>query len=135
MNRRQTAFTILAAAGLAAALPVTAQEAAIRTETDGVIFVNILTPNVGVSLDDLARQLTVAMENDASKMPGFRSASVHVSRDGSYVLNYAQWDDVASVDAVVAAIGAGQLPDLEQAFSMASAEFHPYDVVSVTLGE
>jgi len=62
-----------------------------------------MTPNDGVTLDELARQLTTAMENDASGMPGFRTASVHVSRDDSYALNDAQWDDVASVDAVVAA--------------------------------
>lgn len=68
-------------------------------------------------------------------MPGFRTASVHISRDDSYVLNYAQWDDAASVDAVVAALQAGDLPDLALAFSMGSPEFHPYDVFSITVKE
>ena len=117
----------------AAPFVVSAQEATIVSDAGYVTYVNVLAPAEGVTLDALATQLTTAMENDASKMPGFRSASVHVARDGAYVLNYAQWDNTASVDAVVAALGEGRLPDLAQAFSMASPEFHPYDVVSVTL--
>ena len=125
----------LALAASITALPLStlAQEAVIVPGAENVTYVNVLTPADGVTLDALAAQLTTAMENDASAMPGFRSASVHVARDGAYVLNYAQWDDTASVDAVVAALGEGRLPDLATAFSMASPEFHPYDVVSVTL--
>lgn len=124
---------VFAAAIAAAPLAAFAQEATIVPNGDGVTYVNVLAPAEGVTLDALAAQLTTAMENDASKMPGFRTASVHVARDGAYVLNYAQWDDTASVDAVVAALGEGQLPDLVKAFAMATPEFHPYDVVSVTL--
>ena len=123
----------LAAALAAAPFVVSAQEVTIVPDAGYVTYVNVLAPAEGVTLDALATQLTTAMENDASKMPGFRSASVHVARDGAYVLNYAQWDDTTSVDVVVAALGEGRLPDLAQAFSMASPEFHPYDVVSVTL--
>ncbi len=126
---------LLATALIFTPVLASAQEATatLTTTGDHVTFVNIMTPNDGVTLDELASQLTAAMENDASKMPGFRSASVHVSRDNSYVLNYAQWDDVASVDAVVTALQSGSLPDLAQAFSMSSPEFHPYDVFSITL--
>jgi hypothetical protein len=118
---------------IAMALPVFADETRIVEGGDGVVFVNLLRSNDGVSINQLATQLTTAMENDASKMPGFRTASVHVSRDNSYVLNYVQWDNTASVDAVVAALGEGKLPDLAKAFSMATPEFHPYDVYSITL--
>lgn len=128
---RATAFGVVSA--LAFAMPVLAGETRIVEGGDGVVFVNLLRPNDGVSIDQLATQLTTAMENDASKMPGFRTASVHVSRDNSYVLNYAQWDNTESVDAVVAALGEGKLPDLAKAFSMATPEFHPYDVYSITL--
>ena len=123
--------TILAVTMLAA--PAAAQEAVIRSGADHVTYVNVMAPKDGVALDALAAQLTTAMENDASRMPGFISASVHVARDGAYVVNYAQWDDTASVDAVVAALGEGQLPDLAAAFAMSEPEFHPYDVYSVTL--
>ena len=130
---------LLALAPLAAAaltvLPVAAQEVTIIPDADYVTYVNLLAPADGVSLQELADQLKLGMENDASKMPGFRSASIHVARDGAYVLNYAQWDDTASVDAVVTALGEGRLPNLAQAFSMASPEFHPYDVVSITLAD
>ena len=128
------AMAPLAAAALTA-LPVAAQEAVIDLDGDGVTYVNLLAPADGVSIQELADQLQLGMQNDASKMPGFRSASIHVARDGAYVLNYAQWDDTASVDAVVTALGEGQLPDLAKAFSMASPEFHPYDVVSITLAD
>ena len=130
------AATLLALPPLVAAaltpLPAAAQEATIAAGGDGVTFVNLIAPAEGVTVEALAEQLTLAMEADASRMPGFRTASVHVARDGAYVLNYAQWDDVASVDAVVAALGEGELPELTRAFSMGSPEFHPYDVVSVT---
>lgn len=129
-----TVPALLAMAPLAAtALPAAAQEVTITTNDDYVTYVNLLAPADGVSVQELADQLELGMQNDASAMPGFRSASIHIARDGAYVLNYAQWDDTASVDAVVAALGEGQLPDLAQAFAMASPEFHPYDVVSITL--
>jgi hypothetical protein len=121
------------AAGALTALPVAAQAVTIVPNADYVTYVNLLAPADGVSVEDLADQLLLGMRNDAGAMPGFRSASIHVARDGAYVLNYAQWDDTASVDAVVAALGEGRLPDLAQAFAMASPEFHPYDVVSITL--
>lgn len=126
------ALTSFAATGLSA-VPAAAQDAVISLAGDGVTYVNLLAPADGVTVEDLADQLLLGMQNDASEMPGFRSASIHIARDGAYVLNYAQWDDTASVDAVVAALGEGRLPDLAQAFSMASPEFHPYDVVSITL--
>ncbi|WP_119168127.1 antibiotic biosynthesis monooxygenase [Algihabitans albus] len=132
---KATAAVAAAAAALtiAFAFPAAAQEVTIAAGGDHVTFMNVMTPNEGVTLEQLARQLTIAMEDDASRMPGFQTASVHISRDDSYVVNYAQWDDVASVEAVVAALGEGQLPDLAQAFAMSSPEFHPYDVYSVTL--
>ena len=120
------ALTALSSAALA-------QETMIATGGDGVVFVNILTPSDGVALEQLAAELTEAMETEVRFQPGFRSASVHMARDGSYVLNYAQWDDTGSVDAVVAKVQSGELPELAEAFSLASPEFHPYDVMSVTL--
>ena len=119
------ALTVLSAAALA-------QDATITADGDGVVFVNLMTPKEGVTLDQLALELTEAMETEVRFVPGFRAASVHVARDGSYVLNYAQWDDTDSVDAVVTKLQAGEMPQLAEAFSMSSPEFHPYDVISVT---
>lgn len=133
MTSHIKAFAAAAALFVASAIPAAAQEATIATSGDHVTFMNVMSPNEGVTLEELARQLTLAMENDIRKMPGFRTASVHVSRDNSYVVNYAQWDDVASVEAVVTALSEGRLPDLAQAFSMSAPEFHPYEVYSVTV--
>ncbi|WP_299775101.1 antibiotic biosynthesis monooxygenase [uncultured Tateyamaria sp.] len=122
---RAVALTALSSAAYA-------QETTIVPGGDGVTFVNILKPADGVSLEQLAAELTEAMGKEISKQPGFRAASVHMARDGSYVLNYGQWDSTDAVDAVVIKLQAGELPELGQAFSMAAPEFHPYDVMSVT---
>jgi quinol monooxygenase YgiN len=44
--------------------------------------------------DELAAVLTAATEDVMRHFEGFRSANIHVSSDGSRVVNYAQWDSV-----------------------------------------
>jgi Antibiotic biosynthesis monooxygenase len=51
--------------------------------------------------DELARLLVEAVHN-VSSMPGWISASIHKSLDGTRVTNYAQATDHASWEAVVA---------------------------------
>jgi quinol monooxygenase YgiN len=41
----------------------------------------------------LATVLADATEQVIQHLPGFRSANIHVSIDGTRVVNYAQWDD------------------------------------------
>ena len=41
---------------------------------------------------ELAEFLTQATEDVMRHQPGFRSANIHVSTDGTRVVNYAQWD-------------------------------------------
>jgi quinol monooxygenase YgiN len=41
---------------------------------------------------ELAALLTTATEEVMRHRPGFRSANIHLSTDGSRVVNYAQWD-------------------------------------------
>jgi quinol monooxygenase YgiN len=50
--------------------------------------------------DELAQLLTEAIQN-VSAMPGWISASVHKSLDGTRVTNYAQAADYASWEAIV----------------------------------
>jgi quinol monooxygenase YgiN len=50
--------------------------------------------------DELAALLTEATEQVMQHLPGFRSANIHVSVDGTRVVNYAQWDDVAAFTAM-----------------------------------
>lgn len=132
----KTTFMAAATAAFSSAIfsaSVLSQEATIVTGSKGVTFVNILTPSDGITLETLAAELTEAMKQEVRFQLGFKNASVHIARDGAYVLNYAQWENTESVDAVVKLLQAGKLPELAQAFSMASPEFHPYDVASVTI--
>ncbi|WP_299048746.1 antibiotic biosynthesis monooxygenase [uncultured Tateyamaria sp.] len=124
------------AAGVALApISASAQDAtvSIAEAGDAVTFINVMTPNEGVTIQELAQQLTLAMETEISSFDGFRNASVHISRDETVVTNYAQWDSEASVQAVVEALTAGDLPELGKAFTISSPVFHPYDVFSITL--
>jgi quinol monooxygenase YgiN len=41
---------------------------------------------------ELAAALATATEDVMRHQPGFRSANIHVSTDGTRVVNYAQWD-------------------------------------------
>lgn len=41
---------------------------------------------------ELAAVLTAATENVMQHLDGFRSANIHISTDGTRVVNYAQWD-------------------------------------------
>jgi quinol monooxygenase YgiN len=48
----------------------------------------------------LAALLTDATEQVMQHLPGFRSANIHVSTDGTRVVNYAQWDDADAFSAM-----------------------------------
>ena len=48
----------------------------------------------------LVSVLTDATEKTMKRMPGFISANIHRSFDGKRVVNYAQWTDKASFEAM-----------------------------------
>ena len=50
----------------------------------------------------LAALLTDATEQVMQHLPGFRSANIHVSVDGTRVVNYAQWGSAAAFEAMTA---------------------------------
>ncbi|MDT5082883.1 MAG: hypothetical protein QOJ80_7520 [Mycobacterium sp.] len=50
----------------------------------------------------LAALLADATEQVMQHLPGFRSANIHVSIDGTRVVNYAQWDDADAFAAMQA---------------------------------
>lgn len=51
--------------------------------------------------EKLLQILSKATEDGMSKMPGFVSASLHMSRDKKHVANYAQWRSQEDVDAMM----------------------------------
>ncbi len=52
--------------------------------------------------EDLLAVLSKATQETIRFMPGFVSASLHVSRDRRHVANYAQWRAQADMDAMLA---------------------------------
>ncbi len=62
-------------------------------------------------------------------LPGFISANIHRSLDGTRVSNYAQWESVQAMQAMLA--NPAVQPHLVQARSLASNEPHLYEVTSV----
>jgi quinol monooxygenase YgiN len=51
---------------------------------------------------DLAALLHIATEKVMRHQPGFRSANIHLSTDGTRVVNYAQWESADAYSAMLA---------------------------------
>ena len=66
-------------------------EATIRADTSGVALINVFTvePEDQQRLVELWQQAT---DQVMRHLPGFVSASIHRSLDGTKVVNYAQWE-------------------------------------------
>jgi quinol monooxygenase YgiN len=52
--------------------------------------------------NEVAALLRTATEDVMRHQPGFRSANIHVSTDGTRVVNYAQWDSEEAFHAMLA---------------------------------
>jgi quinol monooxygenase YgiN len=100
----------------------------IAVHQDVVTLINVFTvaPERQQPLVDL---LVAATEDTMAQLPGFVSANIHRSLDGTRVANYAQWRSRADFEAMLQnAAAAGHM---RQATALASAEPHLYEVVSV----
>lgn len=73
--------------------------------------------------------LTEATEQVMNKLPGFVSANIHKSLDGTKVINYAQWRSKEDFEAIF------QKPEakahMEKAFALAKVEPKLYEVAFV----
>jgi quinol monooxygenase YgiN len=72
--------------------------------------------------------LTEATERSVRYAPGFISARLHRSLDGTKVTMYAEWRSIADYEAMRA--DPGPLPYLQQALAIAKFEPGMYEVVS-----
>jgi quinol monooxygenase YgiN len=73
----------------------------IRPGDPPVAFVNVFT----VDPDDQGRLLDLLaafVEETVRRMPGFVSANLHRSLDGTRVVNYAQWESAEALQAMLA---------------------------------
>jgi heme-degrading monooxygenase HmoA len=63
--------------------------------------INVFTvdPDKAQQLADLLSRSTAEVMRH---LPGFRSANIHLSTDGTRVVNYAQWDSAAAFEAMTA---------------------------------
>jgi quinol monooxygenase YgiN len=101
----------------------------IDTGTNPTTLVNVFTvaPERQQELVDL---LAAATDDVMRHRPGFVSANIHRSLDGTRVVNYAQWRTVADFETMLADPAARA--HMAQAYGIASSvEPHLYEVVSV----
>jgi quinol monooxygenase YgiN len=63
-------------------------------------LINVFTVEPGRAAE-LAALLYTATEDVMRHRPGFRSANIHVSIDGTRVVNYAQWDSAEAYRAML----------------------------------
>jgi antibiotic biosynthesis monooxygenase (ABM) superfamily enzyme len=99
----------------------------IATDQDVVTLVNVFTvsPERQQQLADLLVDATRTVMN---QLPGFVSANIHCSLDGTKVVNYAQWRRVEDFQAMLGDPGAQE--HLQAATRLAaSVEPHLYRVV------
>lgn len=106
-------------------------ELTVGVDDQPLTMINVLVPNEGVTVDELADTLVEGLSSATSAFDGYLGAAVHRSLDDSTVVVYAQWESRAAVDEAVRRIGAGEAPAHAAAFGMSSPVFHPYEVVAV----
>jgi quinol monooxygenase YgiN len=71
----------------------------INKGSDVLTLVNVFTVEPGKQ-DELVKILTDATEETMKHLPGFVSANIHRSLDGTRVVNYAQWASVEAFEAM-----------------------------------
>lgn len=91
-----------------------------------IVLINVFTvaPSEQQRLVELLRRAT---EGFVDRAPGFISATLHRSLDGSKVTMYAQWASVEAYEAMRA--DPGPLPLFREALSIATFEPCMYEVV------
>ncbi|HWD04440.1 MAG TPA: antibiotic biosynthesis monooxygenase family protein [Amycolatopsis sp.] len=78
---------------------------------------------------ELVSVLSTATADTIRHCPGFISANIHASTDGTRVVNYAQWSSAEAMQAMLA--DPACRPHLTAAAALATFEPHLYTVSSV----
>ena len=103
---------------------------AVGAPVDTLINVFVVAPERQRELVDLLTRVT---EETMRRVPGFVSANIHASADGTRVVNYAQWESVAAFQAMLADPAAQE--HMRQATAICeSSDPHLYTVESVHQG-
>jgi quinol monooxygenase YgiN len=77
----------------------------------------------------LVKVLEKATEQVMQNLPGFVSANIHKSLDGTRVANYAQWKSKGDFEAMLQNHQAKE--HLDEAFKISQPDPHLYEVISV----
>jgi heme-degrading monooxygenase HmoA len=100
----------------------------IAAGADYVTLINVFTVKPE-DQDQLVDMLTKATDGAMSKIPGFISANIHKSADGTRVANYAQWRSAQDFEAMM------KMPEAQAHMApitkIATYDAHLYDVVTV----
>ena len=98
----------------------------ITQDTDIVTLINVFTVEPR-DQQQLVDALVEATQSNLNQFPGFISANIHKSLDGTKVVNYAQWESREKYEAMLESPEVA--PHLKQAADIAvSFEPYPYDV-------
>jgi len=98
----------------------------ISTTSGLITLINVFTVELA-NQRRLIELLTEATEVSVRRAPGFVSASLHRSTDGTKVTMYAQWRSIEHYQAM--RHDAGPLPFLQEALTIAKFEPGIYEVV------
>jgi quinol monooxygenase YgiN len=103
-------------------------QSTIATDQELITLINVftVTPESQAKLVDL---LVAATQEVMQHQPGFISANIHASLDGSKVVNYAQWRSPADFEAMLANPAAQE--HMGPAYALATVEPNLYTVASV----
>ncbi len=96
------------------------------TKTSAVILINVFTVEPG-NQQRLIDLLTRATDGLVSRAPGFISATLHRSVDGTKVTMYARWRSAEDYQAMRR--DPAPLPFLQEALTLATFESAMYEVV------
>jgi quinol monooxygenase YgiN len=98
----------------------------ISATNDVITLINVFTVEP-VNQQRLIELLTEATEAAVRRAPGFVSASLHRSTDGTKVTMYAQWESLEAYQAMRG--DPAPLPFLQEALTIATLEPGIYEVV------
>jgi len=91
-----------------------------------VILIFPVDPKLQTDLVDTAKENS---QNVMEKKPGFISASLHKSFDGTSVVNYAQWETRKSYEEAINFLKPDEVKTGEKIFDIADPDWNIYDLV------
>ncbi|GFD90116.1 hypothetical protein KUL152_23420 [Tenacibaculum sp. KUL152] len=96
--------------------------------------INVFSPAESDKVEVVAL-LQKGISTEIRSFDGFIAASIHNSMDSNNVVVYAQWKDVASLQAAGMKVQQGKAPSMARAYQIGNPEYHTYQVVEVITGK